>query len=60
MHSGISLQYNFSAKAIVTVRVEMWLKENRVYEVLPSLHPRSLAELCKKKYSVWFFWFSFI
>lgn len=27
----------------------MWLKENRFCEVLPLLHPSSLAKLCKKK-----------
>lgn len=59
VHTRISLQHHFSAKAIVIVRIEMWLKENRFCKVLPSLHPSSLIELCKVK-MVFAFWFPFI
>lgn len=43
----------------VTVRIEMWLKENKFYRVLPSLHPSSLVELCKVK-MMFAFWFPFV
>uniref|UniRef100_A0A8C6ZWT5 Uncharacterized protein n=1 Tax=Nothoprocta perdicaria TaxID=30464 RepID=A0A8C6ZWT5_NOTPE len=37
----------FSANAFVMMQIQMWLKANRFYKVLPSLHPNSLVSYVK-------------
>lgn len=59
VHAGYFTAASFQCQHyLVTVRIKMWLKENKFYRVLPSLHPSSLVELCKVK-MMFAFWFHF-